>query len=256
MRGVKRGIAAALASAALLAGGGQPAEGKRDPSVIVDGTVLEGIPRVPGGRSPLARASPAALEQAAPPASGPKADPQFSDRPIALTFFLGVSIDDAAFSETVLQPWNGTWGSDTLVGMAGSYEVARFWRWFTLEPELGVAGRFGDTGSVELWGALYLRFDGFPWRDHLYTTVAVSTGLNWISRLPAAEAGSPSHPEPNTSQVLHYFAPEITLALPQHRQYALVLRYHHRSGMFGAINGVEDGSNVISLGLRYRLPVR
>lgn len=245
----------ALAAVVLVGVGVSSADARRDPSVIVDGTVIDAIPRA-GGRSPLAPSAQAGAQPGTPRASVPEARSDPFSRPLALTFFLGVSIDDVPFSETVLQPWNGTWGSDTLVGLAGSYEVARFWRWFTLEPEIGIAGRFGSTDSVELWGALYLRFDGFPWREHLYTTVAVSTGLNWISRLPEAEAGPPFQPEQNTSSVLHYFAPEITFALPRHRQYALVLRYHHRSGVFGAINGVEDGSNVISLGLRYRLPVR
>lgn len=214
--------------------------------MIVDGVALDAVPVV-AGRSAVAGA------QADTPQ--PKAD-DGSGRRWAATLFAGVSIDAAAFTDTVLQPWNGTWGSDTLVALAGSYELVRLWRWFTIERELGTGLRLGDTGSVEVWGGLYFRFAGFPWNDRLYTTVAVSTGLNWISTLPEAESGPPGRPEPDTSQVLHYFSPEITFALPRHRQYELVIRYHHRSGIFGAINGVEDGSNVIALGFRYRLPVR
>jgi hypothetical protein len=221
-------------------------------SVVVDWTALDTVTPLPVG-SPERLAASGGRAPPRPPA--PPAPAAAADRRFAITGFGGVSIDDVPFSETVLQPWNGTWGSDTFVGLAGSYQLARFWRWFTVEPELGVGGRFGDTGSVEAWAALYVRFDGFPWREHLYTTVAASTGLNWISTLPAAEAGTPGSPEPYTSQVLHYFAPEISFALPRHRQYELVLRYHHRSGIFGAINGVEDGSNVIAFGFRYRLPV-
>ena len=55
--------------------------------------------------------------------------------------------------------------------------------------------------------------------------------------------------------MLHYFAPEITVALPHLRQHEIVLRYHHRSGIFGLMNGVEDGANVIAIGYRYRLPL-
>ncbi|WP_291295264.1 hypothetical protein [Elioraea sp.] len=228
---------------------------------MIDGTVMEAIPRAPGTNPLRLQAGRSAASAGAAPRNDPRAPittqhDSGAGRRAAMTMFTGVSIDDVPFSETVLQPWNGTWGSDTLVGLAGSYEIARFWRWFTLEPELGIAGRLGETNSVELWGAFYVRFDGFPWRERLRTTVALSTGLNWISSLPEAEAGTPAQPEQNTSSVLHYFSPEISFSLPQYEQYAVVLRYHHRSGVFGAINGVEDGSNIISLGLRYRLPSR
>lgn len=172
-----------------------------------------------------------------------------------MTGFTGVSIDDVPFSETVLQPWNGEWGGDTFLGLAGSYRIARFWRWFTVDAELGAGGRLGDTNGGEVWGALYLRFDGFPWNHILYTSVAVSTGLNWVSKLPPAETGPPDRREENTSNVLHYFSPEITIALPHLRQHELVLRYHHRSGIFGLMNDVEDGANVIAIGYRYRLPL-
>jgi hypothetical protein len=220
------------------------------PSVIVDGTVLESIPRTRPTR-PAAPAAPVAAPQPSQATAQP-AEP--AERRWALTGFAGVSIDEVPFSRTVLQPWSGERGKDTILGVAGSYRVARFWRWFTIDAELGAGGRVGQTNAGEAWGALYLRFDGFPWNHLLYTSVAGSTGLHWVSRLPERERGPPERREPNTSNVLHYFAPEITVALPHRRQHELVLRYHHRSGIFGAMNGVDDGANAIAIGYRYRLP--
>lgn len=224
----------------------QPSAG---PSVIVDGTVLDAIPRT---RPPRAQA---VSSRPAPGAAAARQPADPAERRWAVTGFAGVSIDEVPFSQTVLQPWNGTWGEDTFVGLAGSYRIARFWRWFTVEAELGTGGRFGATNGGEIWGAFYLRFDGFPWNHLLYTSIAGSTGLNWVSRLPPVEAGPPDRPEQDTSHVLHYFAPEITVALPHLRQHEIVLRYHHRSGIFGLMNGVEDGANVIAIGYRYRLPL-
>jgi hypothetical protein len=51
---------------------------------------------------------------------------------------------------------------------------------------------------------------------------------------------------------LHYFSPEITFALPEHKEHELLIRYHHRSGVFGTFNGVWGGSNVLTMGYRYR----
>lgn len=178
-------------------------------------------------------------------------DPRLS--PWAVTGFLGTSIDRSSLSNTVFRPWNEERGAETFLGLAGSYRLGRVLDAFTLDAEAGLGTRQGRRASGETWGALYLRFDGFPWRERLYTSIGASTGLSWISRLPLSEVGTPDRPERHRSRVLHYFSPEIAVALPHRRQHELVLRYHHRSGIFGTIGGVVDGSNVITIGWRYRL---
>ena len=99
---------------------------------------------------------------------------------------------------------------------------------------------------------IYLRFDGFPWNNRIRTTVGISTGLDYLSNLPAAETSPDGEPEEHTSHVLHYLSPEITFALPKHPNQELVIRLHHRSGLFGAINGVSGGSNMVTVGFRHR----
>ncbi len=176
------------------------------------------------------------------------------ERRWSVTGFTGISVDDATLGQTIGEPWSRTLAEDTFLGLAGSYRVVRFRRWFTLDVELGAGARLGQTDAAEGWTALFLRFDGFSWRDRLYTTVGVSTGLNVISRLPREETGPPWDPKPNRSHLLHYFSPEIAVALPHRRQYELVLRVHHRSGVYGAFNGLRGGSDAIAIGYRYRLP--
>jgi hypothetical protein len=176
------------------------------------------------------------------------------ERRWAVTGFLGISVYDATFGQTIWEPWNRTLAEDTFIGLAGSYQLARFRRWFTLDAELGGGARLGQTDAAEGWAALYLRFDGFPWRDRLHTSVGISTGLNLLSRLPREETGPPWDPKPNRSHLLHYLSPEIAIALPHRRQHELVLRVHHRSGVYGAFNGVRGGSDLIAIGYRYRLP--
>jgi hypothetical protein len=176
------------------------------------------------------------------------------ERRWAVTGLLGMSVYDATLGQTIGEPWTRTLGEDTFVGLAGSYQLVGFRRWFTLAAELGAGARLGRTDAAEGWAALYLRFDGFPWRDRLYTSVGVSTGLNLISRLPREETGPPWDPKRERSHLLHYFSPEIAIALPHRRQHELVLRVHHRSGVYGAFDGVRGGSDVIAIGYRYRLP--
>jgi hypothetical protein len=52
--------------------------------------------------------------------------------------------------------------------------------------------------------------------------------------------------------VLHNFSPEITFADPDNKNVELVLRLHHRSGIFGLIDGVSTGSTFVTTGIRVR----
>jgi len=163
------------------------------------------------------------------------------------TLFAGASAGDDRLIELLASPWKADFRDDYFVGGAVSYRLVRFWKYFTIEPEVGVGRRFGQTNTPEVWGAIYLRYDGFLWNNYVYTTIGFSTGLDYLWKLPPSE----THGGP-TSHLLHYFSPEISFALPSHKQHELLFRYHHRSGVFGTFNNVWGGSNVMSVGLRYR----
>ena len=55
-----------------------------------------------------------------------------------------------------------------------------------------------------------------------------------------------------SSSFLNFFSPELTLALPSHPDDELLLRFHHRSGIFGLINGVDTGAQFGTIGFRHR----
>lgn len=173
-------------------------------------------------------------------------------RPWSGTLFVGSSVADGKLRDLIVSPWTGSWGDDTLVGGAVQYRLTRFWRFFTVDLEGGAAYRFGDTEGGEFWVAAYLRYDGFPWSNYVYTTIGLSMGPDFVTRLPRVERGTDARPEPNQSAWLNFFSPEITFALPDYPQYEVALRYMHRSGIFGTYNGVYEGANSFVLGFRYR----
>jgi hypothetical protein len=176
-----------------------------------------------------------------------------ADEPLwAATVLGGGSAGDSRLIDILSNPWNTDTADDYFVGAAVSRKLARLYRYFTLEGELGLAARFGDNEAGEGWAAIYLRFDGFPWNNRIRMTAGISTGLDYLSNLPSAETSPDGEPEEYTSHVLHYFSPEITFALPKYPNEELVVRFQHRSGMFGAINGVSGGSNVVTVGFRHR----
>lgn len=170
----------------------------------------------------------------------------------AVTLFLGSSVADGYLRQLIFEPWTGSWGDDTLVGAAYSRRFARFWRFFMLDGEVGGNYAFGQTNGAQVWAALYLRYDGFPWTEYVYTTFGLSMGPNYATRLPQPERGTAQRPEEHQSAWLNYFSPELSFALPSAPQYEVALRYAHRSGMFGLYNGVWEGSNSFNVGFRVR----
>ena len=132
------------------------------------------------------------------------------------------------------------------LGGSISKRIGQWRKGFTFELEAGAGYRFSNEDAGEFWGALFARYDRFPWNEKVYTTIAISTGLNYATRVSEIEYAE------NNSNLLHYLAPEITVANPNNKNLEGVLRLHHRSGVYGLFNGVRSGTNVVTLGLRKR----
>ena len=158
--------------------------------------------------------------------------------------------------------WAYDWENSGIVGFAFSREFASLAYNGTdllgLESEVGVAKRFGDQTEAEYWAALYLRWKWFPWNDVVKTSFAISTGLNYASGISDYELRVSGNGE--GSQLMHFFAPEITLALPDQPDREVVFRMHHRSGIqddeglpgLAIFNYADTGATFATLGVRYK----
>ncbi len=80
--------------------------------------------------------------------------------------------------------------------------------------------------------------------------MAVSTGMNWASEITDVEQDRANDGE--GSQWMHFFAPEVTFALPSHPDTELLIRIHHRSGVFGLVSDAFGGAQYATVGLRFR----
>lgn len=175
---------------------------------------------------------------------------------------LGGIAADTSFTEILYSPWVadlkdiGVLGASyshrfgTVNELLGGGGLGQFGDDFTIEGEVGTSVRFGDESLGEGWAALYLRYDGLPWNDTVYTTIGVNTGLSYLTDFSEFERGRDS--EGRASKLLHYMGPELTFADPDNKDLELVLRYHHRSGVFGLFDGVVSGSTFLSAGIRVR----
>lgn len=178
----------------------------------------------------------------------PVLDPEW-----AVHVFGGVSAGRSRLIELIPFPLTGDYGDSYLVGGALSRKLIRFNANWSVDGEIGAGYRFRQVNAPEGWTALFLRYEGFPWNRVVHTTAAISTGLSYIATVPDVEkARATDRGNPDGSRLLHYFSPEITFARPDNRNTEFVLRYHHRSGVFGTFKNVWGGSNVLTGGVRQR----
>jgi hypothetical protein len=173
--------------------------------------------------------------------------------------FGGVAAD-TNFYQLIYSPWTAKLTDIGVIGASYSHrfgtlnevigDIGQIGDDFTIDGEVGTSVRFGDESLGEGWTALYLRYDGLPWNDMVYTTIGVNTGLSYLTDISEFERGRDG--EGKASKLLHYMGPELTFADPANKDLELVLRYHHRSGVFGLFDGVVSGSTFISAGIRVR----
>jgi hypothetical protein len=171
-------------------------------------------------------------------------------------------VTETNYVESIYSPWKNDLKSIGVIGAAYSYRFgnvnevfglsssSEWGEHFLVEGETGAAYRFGKEDLGEGWVGLYLRYDDFFWNDTVYTTLAVNTGVSLLTDKSGFEASRDSNGK--NWELLHYMGPEITFADPDNKNLEFLLRYHHRSGVFGLFDGVVSGSTFITGGIRYR----
>ena len=117
-----------------------------------------------------------------------------------------------------------------------------------IETELQTLRHFGGQVHWEFTGMLLFRWKEFPWDEHVDTSFAIGDGLSLPTELPAEELNA--HTRGNSGRLLNSVMMEITLADPDLPEWALALRYHHRSGFFRTFSDVGEASTVLGLGLK------
>jgi hypothetical protein len=137
-----------------------------------------------------------------------------------------------------------------IVALALSKEVATYLNnRLGFELETNAVQHFGDQKHFEFDPiAIIARWKAFPWNKTLPTTLAIGDGISIATQTPKLEVKRRGR---DTSRVLNYVMAEATFSPPCYRQWAFILRYHHRSGLFGAFHGVHDASTAFAAGVKY-----
>ncbi|WP_169561597.1 hypothetical protein [Sneathiella chinensis] len=170
----------------------------------------------------------------------------------AFSLYVGVGVEDHMediFINSPSFPTSWDYRDSGLIAATFSKKLVNFYDWAVLEPEVGIAKRFGKEDEYEFWAALYLRWMKFPWNDYVKTTLGLPIGMNYATGI--AEIEKDRADGGDTSRWLHFFSPELTFALPEYENEEVFVRFHHRSGGYGLITD-GGGANYLSLGYRHR----
>lgn len=117
------------------------------------------------------------------------------------------------------------------------------------EGEFDIAKRFHGANEFDVVLAPFVRWTWFPWNRLLYTNARLgAAGLSYTSGVSAWERLNSGNNR--GSNFLQFGAMEISFAARENARSEVFVRVHHRSGVFGLINGVNGGSNYLSFGFR------
>lgn len=179
---------------------------------------------------------------------GPWADDRWIGRDWSVTLFGGPLTTDSTTDDILVG--SPSFEDSYIVGAALNKGLVTVIEHLDIEAEAQAVRHFGDQDHWEFNGLLVARWTRFPWDHVIDTTVAIGDGLSYPTELPPLEIER--HGREASRRLLNYVLGEVTFALPDVPEWSLVWRFHHRSGFFGAFDGVTEGSTVIGGGIRYR----
>ncbi len=121
------------------------------------------------------------------------------------------------------------------------------YRQVDFELEGQVAKHYAAEKYKEYTVAVLARWAKLSWDDVVNMRFAVGEGLSYTTVISQLEAEG----HEDTNRLLNFLIFETSFAIPENNDWEVVLRIHHRSGVFGLFNGVHGASNAWALGLRY-----
>lgn len=194
------------------------------------------------------------LNALAAPLSAPSDQKLYEQYPWAATYYYGITGSDALarMFEGEFHRWPEHVQSLELSHTLDQNNVLRR----LVSPLVGVVQLAGNvtlrSGSnqpriYEFDPYLAFRWANLPWNHYVNTSFAIGEGVSYATSVPSLER---KYSDDN-KRFLNYLMLEATFALPDHPQWQLVARIHHRSGAYGLYHAGNTGSNDVGLGIRY-----
>ena len=135
--------------------------------------------------------------------------------------------------------------NDYIVVAALAREFWHYQEYISFEAEGQIGKHFNNDTFWEFNGLIIGRWHLFPWDKYLDTSLAVGDGISHYTEVSKVEKAD----DEDSQRTINYLLFELALGLPQHPRWDVVLRIHHRSGIFGVYEG--GGSNYVTSGFKF-----
>ena len=169
------------------------------------------------------------------------------DRRNSLTVFAG-SLMTGTFPGWTLIPYAGGVEGNHLVSAAYQRHLFDLPWGFTTAAEAGLAARFGDGTSGELWGGAVLGHQGLT-IGPVTVSPALVVGLSAVTG-PIGIERQREITDNGDATLLFYLGPELAFRHKRHPNVSFVYRVHHRSGAEGTLGNMREGHNANLFGVR------
>jgi hypothetical protein len=170
-------------------------------------------------------------------------------QPIQSIFVFGGQFTKRSMGNTA-DMFNVEYDDNYIVGL-GYQRFPWTLRRFYFGWEIGVAGRFGDLTSAELWGGAALRHRGITFFDRLTVTASFTAGFSAVTEAQGFEHHREISRDGDAS-FLFYLGPDIALSIPAFPNTEFFYRLHHRCGANGTLGDLSEGYNANVIGVRFK----
>ena len=178
--------------------------------------------------------------------------PTGSGATLRIGVFVGM-LNEQAFPQMLYEPGDTRLAPSYIAEVQAVRTLHRFASMpLDLELEAGAAKRFGEDHQTELDLLPMLRWKLFPWNRWVYTNLRLGLlGVSYASSISSYERQSSTNDR--GSRFLNLVIPELTFARSASSSTEFFVRAHHRSGIFGVIDGTHGGSSYYAAGVRFVL---
>lgn len=181
------------------------------------------------------------LVSLSPPATAEPAAP--GDRNL---FFFGGGLTRSHMGE-MFNPFAVDYEGNIVVGAGYQHFLLELPHDLSFGVEAGLAARFGEADSLEVWAGGVMRYDGLRLGDVTISpalTLGVSAVTQTMGREREREIG-----DGRSGRLLFYLSPEINLSHKSNPDLEVFWRLHHRSSAWRTLGG--GSANATTIGLRH-----
>ncbi|MGF0523780.1 hypothetical protein ACQEDT_19865 [Agrobacterium pusense] len=121
-----------------------------------------------------------------------------------------------------------------------------------LGGEVGMAIRFGEGFTGEVWAGPVARYEQIRLGERLFITPSFTAGLSLVTDAQPGREREQEIKDDGNANVLFYLGPEINVSFSEDSSTEFFWRLHHRSGGGKTLGNMKGATNANVFGVRYK----